>query len=86
MDIDAIKFIFETLPQNDIIVIDYDADRPLTVNLNYHECCFKYGSVIFRGYNNNGIIVIDSEAINMIKSYKSKINSAMMEEQIEMEV
>lgn len=86
MNINAIKLVFETLPQNDMITIDYDADRHLTIDLKYVNYSFHYGSVIFRGYNNNGIIVIDSEAINMIKSYKSNINGAMMEEQIEVGV
>lgn len=86
MNINAIKFIFEKLPQNDIIVIDYDAERPLTVNLNYRECCFKYGSLILRGYTDNGVILIDVDAIKSIKSYRNTCNSLTMEEQIEMEV
>ena len=86
MNINVIKFILEKLQENDRIEIDYDAENTLTVNLNYHECCLKYGSLIFKGYSDNGVIIIDSEAIKMIKLYKSNINGAMMEEQIEMEV
>lgn len=86
MNINTIKFVFETLPENDMITIDYDADRHLTIDLKFVNYSFHYGSVIFTGYNNNGMIVIDSEAIKMIKLYKSNINGAMMEEQIEVEV
>lgn len=86
MNINTIKFILETSSHNNMIIIDYDADRPLTFNLNDNDFSFHYNSVIIRGYNNNGIIVIDSEAIKSIRSFISKIDGALMEEQIEMEV